>query len=75
MGKLVSRDKVYEFIRLQEPINAYHNSTAANVGHFQILILDGSFHKVQCCHETGLDTHSLPQTSLQARATLCYGAE
>lgn len=39
MEKLVHCDKMYEFIRRQEPINAHHNSAAANVGHFQILIL------------------------------------
>lgn len=39
------------------------------MGRFQILILDDSFHKVQCCHKTGLDTHTLPQTSLQPWAT------
>lgn len=62
MEKLVHCDKMYEFIRLQEPINAHHNSTAANVGHFQILIHPSAFQEIKCHREMGLDTHSLPQT-------------
>lgn len=43
MEKLVHCDKMCEFIRQQEPINAHHNSTAGNVGHFQILLLPSAF--------------------------------
>lgn len=46
MEKLLHCDKTFEFIRWQEPINAHHNSTAANVGHFQILILPGAFQEI-----------------------------
>lgn len=62
MEKLVHCDKMYEFIRLQEPINAHYNSTAANVGHFQILIHPSAFQEIKCHREMGLDTHSLPRT-------------
>lgn len=39
MEKLVHCDKMCEFMRRQEPLNAHHNGTAANVGHFPVLIL------------------------------------
>lgn len=38
MEKLVHCDKIHEFVRRQEPINAHHNGTAANVAQFHILV-------------------------------------
>lgn len=66
MEKLVHCDKMYEFIRQQEPINAHHHSTAENVGHFQTLLLPSAFQEIYP-HETGLDTQSLPRTGHTSR--------
>lgn len=69
MGKLVCCDKMCEFTRQQEPLNAHHNGTAANVGHFPIPILPGAFQQMKCHHGPGLDPHSQPLPA--ALTTLC----
>lgn len=62
VGKLVHCDKMCEFTRRQEPLNAHHSGTAANVGHIPVLILPGAFQRMQCHHGTGLDAHPQPGT-------------
>lgn len=62
MEKLVHCDKMWEFTRRQEPLTAHHNGSAANVGHFPILILPGAFQQTQSHCGTGLDPHSQPGT-------------